>query len=100
MKNIFLQIKELQEQYKSFIRSYQKFDNPGIKQWVDEQIDSGIFIYQEPVIDLTPQYKQGATLEDMVSEGFLDERIPAIFINKQKTGPISPYSHQEQSIHK
>ena len=44
MKNIFLQIKELQEQYKSFIRSYQKFQNPVIKQWINDQIESGTFI--------------------------------------------------------
>ena len=98
MKNIFLQIKELQEQYKSFIRSYQKFQNPVIKQWIDDQIESGTFIYQKPVIDLIPQYKKGSTLEQLIQENDLPVQISEIFQNKEKTGPISPYSHQDEAI--
>jgi len=98
MKNIFLQIKELQEQYKSFIRSYQKFQNPTIKQWINDQIESGTFIYQKPVIDLIPQYKSGSTLEQLIQENELPVQISEIFQNNQRTAPISPYSHQDEAI--
>ena len=100
MKNIFLQIKELQEQYKSFIRSYQKFQNPVIKQWINDQIESGTFIYQKPVIDLIPQYKKGSTLEQLARENSLPQKILTIFQNRDKTGPIQPYSHQDDAIRK
>ncbi len=99
MKNIFLQIAELQERYKSFIKSYQNFDNEIIKDWVNNQINSGIFIYQKPVIDLIPQYKLGETLEELINSGIIHKEIIDLFHNKSKTGPIHPYKHQESAIH-
>ncbi|QEE14482.1 DEAD/DEAH box helicase [Promethearchaeum syntrophicum] len=102
MKNIFLQIKTIQEQYKSFIRSYQKFNNPKIRDWVHKQIESGGFIYQNPVIDISPQYKKGKKLEDFISDSTLHQEISDIFWadKDNKSIKIHPYIHQEQAIQK
>nr|MDO8113472.1 DEAD/DEAH box helicase [Candidatus Sigynarchaeota archaeon] len=100
MKNIFLQIQELQNRYKSFIQSYQKFNNPVIKQWVNDQIESGSFIYQKPVIDLIPQYKKGASIDQLIKENILHSDCLSIFHNKPRTGPIQPYTHQDIAIRK
>ena len=90
----------MQDQYKTFIRSYQKFHNETIKQWINDQIDTGTFIYQNPVIDLIPQYKLGNKLSELVDNGLIHTSCLDIFYNKGHTGPIDPYTHQVAAIQK
>lgn len=89
--NIFLIADRLQATYKQFIKTFQKFRNPAIQQWVARKMDDAGLLYKPPLVELNYQFEKGKRLEDFVTEGHLDPQIPAIF-------PITPYQHQSTAL--
>ncbi|MHA1684752.1 MAG: DEAD/DEAH box helicase [Promethearchaeota archaeon] len=92
-QNIFLIADGLQETYKNFVKTFQKFQNPKIQEWVTNQMENKELLYKDPLIELNFQFEQGKSLDQMVKEGFLDKRTKGIF-------NITPYRHQAQAIEK
>ncbi|MHA1271491.1 MAG: DEAD/DEAH box helicase [Candidatus Helarchaeota archaeon] len=92
-QNIFLIADHLQDVYKRFVKTFQKFQNPIIQNWVNEQMERENLLYKEPIIELNFQFKKGKSLHKLVQEGVLNSQIPSIF-------DIEPYSHQSEAIEK
>ncbi|MHA1251090.1 MAG: DEAD/DEAH box helicase [Candidatus Helarchaeota archaeon] len=92
-QNIFLIADHLQKTYKKFVKTFQKFQNPVIQRWVDEQMEKKDLLYKDPLIELNFQFKKGKTLDEFVREGVLNSKILEIF-------HIEPYMHQSQAIEK
>ncbi|MHA1338826.1 MAG: DEAD/DEAH box helicase [Promethearchaeota archaeon] len=92
-ENIFLIADNLQETYKNFVITFQKFQNPVIKDWVNGQMKKAELLYKEPLIELNFQFEKGKSLEKFVKEGILQKEILDIF-------KIEPYKHQSEAIEK
>jgi superfamily II DNA/RNA helicase/rubrerythrin len=91
--NPFLALDEVKASYRRYVETFQRFRNPVIKQWVDEQIRSGTVLWQQPLIELNRRFAEGESLRSLSDEGILQPQIPEIF-------RVTPHKHQSQAIRK
>ena len=68
----------VKDQYKSYIETFQIFKNEDIKRFVQDGINNRKMLWQEPVIQISKRFKNGKTLDDMASEGWLHKNIKSI----------------------
>jgi superfamily II DNA/RNA helicase len=92
-QNIFMIADRLQQTYKDFVKSFQKFKNPDIQKWVDTEMERKDLLYKDPLIELNFQFEKGKSLHQMVKEDILNDQIPSIF-------DITTYKHQAEAIEK
>ncbi|MHA1383636.1 MAG: DEAD/DEAH box helicase, partial [Candidatus Helarchaeota archaeon] len=92
-QNIFLIADYLQKTYKKFVKTFQKFQNKTIQDWVNRQMEIEDLLYKDPIIELNFQFEKGNSLQKFVQEGILDSKIPSLF-------KIEPYKHQSEAIEK
>ncbi|MHA1426726.1 MAG: DEAD/DEAH box helicase [Candidatus Helarchaeota archaeon] len=92
-QNIFLIAEYLQNTYKKFVKTFQKFQNGTIQDWVKHQMETKDLLYKDPIIELNFQFEKGKSLQKLVQEGVLNPQIPSIF-------KIDPYKHQSEAIEK
>ena len=93
---------EVKQQYKSYIQTFQIFKNPEIEKYVQQQMDSGKMLWQEPIIQISKRFKAGKTIPQLISDGILHPATEEVFkLTDSKTGSrflIHPHFHQEQAI--
>ena len=82
----------VKDQYKSYIETFQIFKNEDIKRFVQDGINNRKMLWQEPVIQISKRFKNGNTLDDMVSEGWLHQNIKSIYKE------FKPYAHQHKAF--
>lgn len=82
----------VKDQYKSYIETFQIFKNEDIKRFVQDGINNRKMLWQEPVIQISKRFKNGNTLDDMVSEGWLHKNIKSIYKE------FKPYAHQHKAF--
>jgi superfamily II DNA or RNA helicase len=82
----------VKDQYKSYIETFQIFKNEDIKRFVQDGINNRKMLWQEPVIQISKRFKNGNTLDDMVSEGWLHKNIKSIYKD------FKPYAHQHKAF--
>jgi len=92
-QNIFLIADHLQKTYKKFVKTFQKFQNPDIQEWVNQQMERKDLLYKDPLIELEFQFEKGKPLQKYVKEGIFDPKIQEIY-------NIEPYKHQSDSLDK
>jgi len=68
----------LVEQYEGFSRSFANIRAPDIKAQIDAEYDSRRF-WPEPVLQINPEYKTGATVAELVEHGTLHRGCGQIF---------------------
>jgi len=94
--NPFKVFDEIKFQYQSYIKTFQKFKNKEIEEFVRTQSEHGNLLWREPLLQITKKFKQGKKLTDLVEVGILDKQCLNIF--KIGDNVIHPYFHQQQSI--
>ena len=82
----------VKDQYKSYIETFQIFKNEDIKQFVQDGINNRKMLWQEPVIQISKRFKNGNSLDDMISEGWLHKNIKFIYKH------FKPYAHQHKAF--
>ena len=80
-----------QRDYLTYVRTSQRFQNPEIRDWVLERVQSGTLLWKPPFIQLSHPFAPGEPLADLVAEGLLHQRTLAIF----RHDPDDPSSRQE-----
>ncbi|SMP15298.1 Helicase conserved C-terminal domain-containing protein [Desulfurobacterium pacificum] len=75
-------------------RTKYSYINDKLREKMDEEKEK---FFKGPYVQATPNYKQGANLEDLVSEGILEQETKEIF---KKEFKHSLYKHQEEVIRK
>lgn len=99
--NPFEALKNVQDEYKSYVFSFQRFKNPIIESWVNDKVKEGTLLWRDPHLQLSKTFKKGDTLQHMIDEGLLHKEVLKIFRNKAEdidSEPIHPYKHQSESI--
>lgn len=100
--NPFKVFQEVKQQYKAYIQTFQVFKNKEIETYVNNQINHGKMLWQEPIVQISKRFKTGQTLKQFVDEGILHPAIEKVFqLTNERTGEhfmIHPHLHQEQSI--
>ncbi len=90
-QNIFLIADHLQKTYKNFVKTFQKFQNPDIQDWVDQQMEKKDLLYKDPLIELEFQFEKGNSLQKYVKDKIFDPKILNIY-------NFEPYKHQSDSF--
>ena len=99
----FAVLKAAQDDYRKYVRTFQRVLNPTIREWILDKVDSGTLLWKPPYVQLSRPYALGDTLKSLVTDDLLHEKIPTIFRTKVEdpnAGPVHPYIHQTQSIKK
>lgn len=99
--NPFTTLAQIQHDYLTYVRTFQRFQNPEINDWVLERVQSGTLLWKPPFIQISRPFAPGARLEDLVAEGLLHPDTPPIFRRDPDdlaSPPIHPYHHQTEAI--
>jgi ribosomal protein L37AE/L43A len=99
--NPFKALESVQDLYKDYVYTFQKFKNPVIQDWVSERIAQGTLLWRDPHVQLNRTYEPGEPLESLVSSGLLHRGVLSVFTRNPKDKdalPISPYKHQSDAI--
>ena len=82
-------------EYRRFATSFTTIRAEDIRKQVEAIYAEGRF-WPDPLIQINPSYKEGASLGALIADGALHERVPRVF---QFDGePIRLHKHQEQAI--
>lgn len=81
--------------YRRYIESFLKINDPKIKEFVDKELEQGK-LWSDPLVQLNPTYKKGATVTQLVQQGVLNPECDRYFSKNGK--PFHFYYHQEQAF--
>lgn len=99
--NPFEALKYVQDIYKTYVFTFQKFKNPTIQNWVHDRIGEGTLLWKEPFIQLNRRFEKGDTLQELITMGLLHPGVLKVFTKKagdRNAEPVSPYKHQSDAI--
>jgi ATP-dependent helicase YprA (DUF1998 family) len=99
----FAVLKAAQDDYRKYVRTFQRVDNPTIRDWILEKVDSGTLLWKQPYVQISRPYAQGDSLENLVASGLLHEKTPLIFRTRAEepdSPPVHPYVHQTDAVKK
>lgn len=84
--------------YSQFARSFTKVRASDLKQQIDAIYGTDKF-WPEPLLQITPNYEPGPTVDDLAATGDLHEGAAQIFrVPDQPTEPIRLFTHQAQAL--
>lgn len=96
--NPFEALNNIQDEYRRYVFSFQRFKNPIIRTWVNDKIKEGTLLWRDPYLQLTRNFKKGEQLQPMIEEGLLHNAIPTIFRDDKNSLPIRLFQHQSDAI--
>lgn len=100
--NIFQFRNKLIEDYKSYVQSFIRIKDPGVRKYVEDSVKSG-FLWPNPLIQLNPAFQSGASIDELVADAHLHPECGKIFRRgksaEDSTGhPLRLHKHQEEAI--
>ncbi len=99
--NPFEVLAHVQQQYRTYVQTFQRFQNPRIEQWIGERIADGTLLWKPPYVQLSRPFAAGDTFEALVAEGILHPRTPGVFrrdVDVPTSPPITPFRHQTEAV--
>ncbi len=99
--NPFDILANVQADYLTYVRTFQRFQNPTIRDWVMDRIEHGTLLWKPPFVQLSRPFAPGDTLATLVEEGLLHPETPPIFRadpDDASSPPIRLYKHQSDAI--
>lgn len=101
-QNVFGYRDAVIDEYRSFSRSFTKFQAQDIKKVVDAEYENGRY-WPDPLIQINPNYKTSGSIDELCAKGSLDPLCADIFkVDKDQDGnngkPMTLYQHQTQAI--
>jgi hypothetical protein len=87
---------EVIQDYRTYIESFLKIRDARVKNFVHESLDRGE-LWIDPLVQLNPLYKPGATITDLVHQGTLHPDCSTYFCTKQGK-PFHFHYHQQQAF--
>ncbi len=99
--NPFDVLAHVQQQYRTYVQTFQRFQNPRIEQWIGERIADGTLLWKPPYVQISRPFAPGDTFEALVAEGILHPRTPGVFrraVDDPTSPPITPFRHQTEAI--
>ncbi|MEI6174186.1 MAG: DEAD/DEAH box helicase [Bacteroidota bacterium] len=82
---------DLIENYKKYIKSFINIKDPGIRKFVDKEIQDKR-LWPEPLIQFNPTFEKGKTIEELTRTGTIHPELNKIFSGYQL------YRHQSEAI--
>ncbi len=101
MINPFDILARVQEEYRTYVQTFQQFQNPVIRAWVLERIQNGTLLWKPPYIQLSRPFAPGESFAALVAAGVLHPQTPPIFrreVGDPASAPVPLYQHQSAAI--
>src|SRR5260370_465988 len=101
--NIFDLRNTLISDYTEYINSFIRIRDTRIKQYVEQELMERAVFWQEPLIQLNPQFERGASIDELVAHGLLHPSCSRIFrrakSDEDPVGlPLRLHKHQEEAV--
>lgn len=98
--DIFELRKQIIDDYASFVNGFIEIRDPKISDRVKDSLKGGL-LWPEPIVQLSPRFEPGGSVDDLASQGVLHPDCAEIFsLNKESRTPFKFYRHQEDAIRK
>jgi Lhr-like helicase len=85
--------------YRDFVRSFIHIADARIRQFVDRALDEEAHLWPDFLLQVSPSYQRGPTVDDLAARGDLHPETARIFRTPQGT-PYTLYRHQAQALEK
>jgi ATP-dependent helicase YprA (DUF1998 family) len=95
--NVFQLRDRVIEDYRGYVRSFLKMADPRVTGFVDARLDEGA-LWPDPLVQMSPAYAEGPTVEELVSAGELHPLCARIFRDPDSGRSIHLYRHQADAI--
>jgi Lhr-like helicase len=99
MATIFDLHERVLKDYANFVRSFFLIADPRAQAFVDQALEEGIHLWPEPLVQLSPAYVAGPTVDELAETGRITEETARIF-RSEDGRPFRLYRHQEEAIAK
>ena len=99
--NPFDILSSVQQNYLTYVQTFQHFQNPETRGWVMERVHSGRLLWRPPFIQISRPFAPGDLLEELVAKDLLHPDTPPIFRRDPEnaaSAPVHPYRHQTEAI--
>lgn len=88
--------RNLDEAYRAYLGSTLRFANPGLQGQFEEQMLTKGILSKGPLLEATPPYSSGATLQSLVDEGVLSQGV--LRLGAELPADRRLYTHQEEAV--
>ncbi len=95
--DIFKLQEEIIQDYRLYIDSFLKIDDPKVENFVRQELDRG-HLWPDPLLQINPYYKEGSDVTELISEGILHPDCKSYFWDKKNNQPFRFHYHQEQAF--
>jgi len=85
--------------YRDFVRSFFIIADERARAFVDQALEEEAHLWPEPLVQLSPAYAAGASVDELAREGVIAHETARIFCRPDGT-PFRLYRHQEEAIRK
>jgi len=99
--NPFEVLAHVQEQYRTYVQTFQRFQNSRIEQWIGERLADGTLLWKPPYVQLSRPFAAGEPFADLVAAGILHPRTPGVFrraVDDPASLPYTPHRHQTEAV--
>lgn len=90
------------DDYAAYVQSFLRISDPDVDKFVQQQLASGA-LWPDALIQLSPSYRAGCTVDELVAKGLLHPLCAQIFRRKLDDGSYQPlllHHHQVEAIRK
>jgi len=85
--------------YRDFVRSFFLIADERARAFVDQALEEEAHLWPEPLVQLSPSYETGPSVDELAREGVIADETARIFCRPDGT-PFRLYRHQEEAIRK
>ncbi len=99
--NPFDVLDQVRADYRTYVETFQRFQDPAIRDWVMARIENGTLLWKPPYIQLSRPFAPGDPLPQLVDEGLLHPATLRVFrhdLDDPHSAPILPYRHQTDAV--
>ena len=99
--NPFSTLEDVQDAYHRYVRTFQQFRNPDIRDWVRRRIDQGTLLWRDPHVQLMRRFQQGSAFNELVNDDLIHPETPKCFTveaGDRTAEPLHPYKHQSEAV--
>lgn len=99
MSTIFDLHSQVLSEYRDFVQSFLLIADDRAREFVEREVFDNAQLWPAPLVQVSPSYAFGATVDELAKEGVIAEETARIFRDEEGK-PIRLYRHQEDAIRK
>src|SRR5215203_2576836 len=95
-------LEDIQSAYLNYVRTFQRFKNPYIQDWIERRVSAGTLLWKDPYVQLTRRFEEGESFEVLTSDPGLSlhretGKCFTIEAGDREASPIRLHKHQAEA---